>query len=965
MLTIKRNERDWAGQLISWLKQAIDNGLTVFQDATNDTGIKTTGKQTKFPDILLFSDKVSGIVFNGWELKFPDTAVDDRSMLENALEKARRLHSESFVTWNGAEAIIWGVDTGSYSLDTLSIIKHYPRESAIAGRDDLADASRYARNEQLLKTRALEILHDLGQLLVSGRLKPAINVCGTITDAIRVANQIIVPQLTEAIKERCGRDKNFRNEYNQWKIYESSTLKILESSSRRKEAVNPYEVLAKFTFYNVIGKCLFYLTLSENLGGVLPRLEIKTNHTKEVLNQYFDRAKAIDYQAIFRPYFTDDIAFSVVADTALRELLHTLTDFDFKRLPSGVIGNILENIVPADEKQKFGQYFTSPELADLVSFPAVPDRDSVLLDPTSGTGTFLCSFYGILSHWGCSGHQKRLSQIWGNDISHFPAILSVINLYKQDVSQTDNFPRVMRDDFFNLSPGDLVSFPNPQDYSIAETEEIPMFDGIASNFPFIQQEDIPNEELAEFFARQFGTTQPAFMHNGQFKINERSDYFTYCIYNSFRFLKQGGIISAVTSNAWLGKEYGSQFKRFLLDNFHIKYVVRSNAEHWFKESQVATVFVVFEKGVSDEPTRFVSFNFKLADFFSGKSDRIGLIENLYSEIDNCCDTRNTNWQDDLSLKGVRHSRDGLLTVSTVEKNRLLNSLDNDVNWSQFFISPELFDAFDDKLVIWHNRVVNVVRGERTGWNPMFVIPNDKLRDTGIPKDFLCPYVKSPSEFETIGFSGKYRYWAFVCDKAMDDLDDSTRKWIERFKDAPNKNHTATISEACSGHKPYWYSISPKKAHIVTAINPYERFFFTFSETPFVIDQRMITLQVNSEYDVELVAALLNSAVTFLTLEMRGTSRSLGALDLNANFMKSVRLLNPDLLDEASKERIVSAFRRLKNVPVMPVDREVTRPERRLLDQAVLAAYGYDPSLLDTIYRILVDAVNERVSMKDR
>lgn len=69
--------------------------------------------------------------------------------------------------------------------------------------------------------------------------------------------------------------------------------------------------------------------------------------------------------------------------------------------------------------------------------------------------------------------------------------------------------------------------------------------------------------------------------------------------------------------------------------------------------------------------------------------------------------------------------------------------------------------------------------------------------------------------------------------------------------------------------------------------------------------------------------------------------------------------------KCQKIRIVSAFRRLKNVPVMPVDREVTRPERRLFDQAVLTAYGYDPSLLDTIYSMLVDAVKERVSMKNK
>ena len=106
---MKRNERDWAGQLISWIQETIREGKSVFEDATNDTGIKLKSGRTKFPDVLLFTDKVSGIIFNGWELKFPDTNVDDKEMLENALEKAERLKSDSFVTWNGAEAVIWKI----------------------------------------------------------------------------------------------------------------------------------------------------------------------------------------------------------------------------------------------------------------------------------------------------------------------------------------------------------------------------------------------------------------------------------------------------------------------------------------------------------------------------------------------------------------------------------------------------------------------------------------------------------------------------------------------------------------------------------------------------------------------------------------------------------------------------------------------------------------------------------------
>ena len=163
-LDIKRNERDWAGQLISWIKSAIDKKTTVFQDATNDTGVKMKSGRTKFPDILLFVDKTSGVIFNGWELKFPDTAVDDTVMLENALEKAHKLHSDSFVTWNGAEAIIWHIDDEEYTLDSLSKLKVYPKVSTINSREDLADPVKFAQHEPLLKERTEEILHDLDSL---------------------------------------------------------------------------------------------------------------------------------------------------------------------------------------------------------------------------------------------------------------------------------------------------------------------------------------------------------------------------------------------------------------------------------------------------------------------------------------------------------------------------------------------------------------------------------------------------------------------------------------------------------------------------------------------------------------------------------------------------------------------------------------------------------------------------------
>ena len=70
-------------------------------------------------------------------------------------------------------------------------------------------------------------------------------------------------------------------------------------------------------------------------------------------------------------------------------------------------------------------------------------------------------------------------------------------------NQTANFPRVTRDDYFNLEPKMKVAFPDSNNYKEQIQQPIPMFDSIASNFPFIQQEDIPNDVLTTFFRGKF------------------------------------------------------------------------------------------------------------------------------------------------------------------------------------------------------------------------------------------------------------------------------------------------------------------------------------------------------------------------------------------------------------------------------------------------------------------------------
>lgn len=964
---MKLNERAWAGQIISWIKQSINDSTTIFQDATNDEGLKVASGRTKFPDVLLFTDKISGVVFNGWELKFPDTSADDSEMLENALEKAERLKSNSFVTWNGTEAIIWKINDDNYSLSGLEKLKVYPKEKDIVKRNDLADRNNYNKHEAKLQKRLNEILHDLGQLYENGELKNAINISSNIVEAVTQIALHFVPQLKNEINELKGDDKAFRTDFNQWKIIESATLKILSTSSRRVEKVEPEEVLAKFTYYKLIGKVLFYLTLSENLSGKVSKLELKNSkQVQKQLNEFFNQAKKIDYQAVFESDFTDKIPFNETIDELLFRLVGVFNEFDFKVLPTEVIGYILENLVPQEEKQKFGQYFTSETLANLVTFSAIKSRNDVVIDPTSGTGTFLNSFYNTLQFFGNKSHQQILNQIWGNDISHFPATLSVISLYKQKVDDTANFPRIIRKDFFTITPSQTIAIPDNKDIDKINQIPIPKFDAVISNFPFIQQEDIPNEILNTQFKSEFAKTQTAFMNGNKFDINGKSDYYIYCFYNSLKFLKDNGTLSAITSNAWLGKNYGLQFKKFLLDNFHIRYIVKSNAEHWFKDSKVSTIFITLEKGASKEPTKFITVNEKLENLFKGNS--LQQFEDFYTEVDNCNNSKNANWQEDGQFKNVFHKTDKTIIVSIVEQSHLENSLVSQENWATYFVSQNPLGVFEKKLINPFPSIYDTGRGTRTGWDEMHIISNEENKSLNIEKDFLLPILKTSQELKTVAYSNKSEYNLFVCnedEKTLKAKYPNAYKHIKKFETTTNKTGIA-LPDVLKTRKPFWYSLAPEQsANIFITLNPSQRLFFSFSKPPLYLNQRLVAIRVKKK-DVEIVSALLNSIVSLLIVELNGVSRNLGALDLNADFFKTkMKIFDPSLLTEKQIENILGKFETLNKRQIQDYENEYKQKDRIAFDEEILKSYGFKTDSLPQLYSILTETIKNRVEMKNR
>ena len=131
---------------------------------------------------------------------------------------------------------------------------------------------------------------------------------------------------------------------------------------------------------------------------------------------------------------------------------------------------------------------------DLITGFCVRNADDKVLDPTCGTGTFLIRSYDRQKNqFGVHDHSCLLGQLWGVDIAPFPAELATINLFRQRVEDTGNFPRILNEDFFKVIPGGHYRFP-PLKADIPNSaqvdEPIPQFDAIVGNFPYISADRI-------------------------------------------------------------------------------------------------------------------------------------------------------------------------------------------------------------------------------------------------------------------------------------------------------------------------------------------------------------------------------------------------------------------------------------------------------------------------------------------
>ena len=264
------------------------------------------------------------------------------------------------------------------------------------------------------------------------------------------------------------------------------------------------ERAAKYACYALVNKIVFHEALLKRYAGMMEKLSVDNNIKKgddlyPRLEKYFLQAKEVtkDYETVFGeehtgignriPFYSDH------AVPYWRDLINQIHDFDFSQLDYEVIGNIFERLLSPGERKKYGQFYTRVEVVDLINSFCITSGLEKVMDPACGGGTFLVRAYArkrILEPR--RKHGELLSDLFGVDFDEFATHLTTINLATRDLIDAENYPQIVRSDFFDIEGNKpFMELPIKGLGKIQHRKvKLPRLDAVIGNPPYVRQEQI-------------------------------------------------------------------------------------------------------------------------------------------------------------------------------------------------------------------------------------------------------------------------------------------------------------------------------------------------------------------------------------------------------------------------------------------------------------------------------------------
>jgi type I restriction-modification system DNA methylase subunit len=982
-------ERSAAAVLMHWMRDIIEKkGLDL-----GPPDVDTSGADGKSPDIVIYESRRSQNVLCIIEAKRPYFDVfDEKELKEPARQKATARRAKYFCTTNFKDLIWFNTEkVNSLKPDVEQIVNKYH----LSELEDLnlIEDTRY--KESII--RQLEIfLTQLYAVHTGKEAEPKLAIDELLIYRIHDKIRRLARYYTTIIEDKCHKDTDFCSQLGKW---------FVEQGWNFAWQPQDFDKTARQTAYLLVNKILFYEALRAKRPQKLAPLQIPEGLTKgaqlqKALKLFFDDVLDIDYETIYTADFIDDTAFTEGIPAAeivkeIRELVDILRQYDFAKLGYDIIGRIFERLIPQDERHNLGQYFTNPDVVDIIiEFCLQDKKDGKVFDPACGAGTFLVRAYQhkkLMNQY--QKHEDILDRLWGNDIAKFPAHLSTINLAINDLAADRNYPNILQEDFFKLLSTE-GGFEIPRKWRKArattlrleerELEYPRWFDCIVGNPPYTRQEEISEIAPKDKAYKDKIIDKALFDNKGKqlAEISKRAGIYVYFFVHGTKFLQNGGRFGFVVNNSWLDVDYGKGLQKFFLENYKIIAIIESKVERWFEDADINTCIVILEKCSSDDRrrernenvVRFVYLKKPLRYFIPAAQDiwerqiqRHNAIQDKFIKTI----LAHNELYDDEDLRIFPKKQSELWAEGyDAKKRKYVGS-----KWGKYLRAPDIFfkilEKGKDKLVPL-KQVAEVKFGIKTGADPWFYVSditdsinskdiqrmmNNAKPANGIRKlrciksgdgtrwltegQYLARVICNPANYKAIAIDTRSveDFVVRICeprDKVKGKLIENYVSYGERkpYKMGKGRNIIPARTETCLSRK-YWYElpdIEPARVFWQKAFDICLRHFL--ADEHILANQRFYPVYPKDSEDTEVIAAFLNSPIVHLYLEFQRTIMGMGAIEATVDEVKQILIANPKTIETGEKTKLVDALNDLKNRELGSVFQELgaSSPKEVSLDK---------------------------------
>ena len=1017
------DERTYAAEVAGWVTEILNRRSDLpFSHALVEDHVGDTAQRH---DFRLFERHTNRTMLTG-EIKMPDSAQGNHplnaDLVEDAINKAIQAGVRYCFTWNVRQFVLF-----DWHIEGVPLSQRLIEGPTDVVELSVSDEVHQAWAQDAVKAYWERFLEQFSDLIRGRRTFDPAPLDQRFISWLEGALEDPIIHTQDALQRLSVDNAQFKGRLDAWMVSQGWEL-----SSQQEQRRQNLERASRLSCYILLTRLVFYQVLRRRFRQMSP-LTVEgieaSEHLREILDARFGEAVQYshDYETVFVPD-SDDLGYEIpylspTAPLDWSRLIQRIEEFDFSRLDFDVIAQMYERLISPTERRRYGQFYTSPDVVDLINAFCIRNSGDQVLDPACGGGTFLLRAYSRKRELSRStggqplSHDQLLENIFGVDVGAFPAQLSTINLAVRHLSDEANYPRIAKTNFFEAQSG-IPLYDIPLTGDSMRSISLEEVDAVVGNPPYIRQEDIDRSEK-ERFPALFQREWP-----GQTNLSGRSDIYAYFFAHAAHFLKPGGYLGFVTSVGWLDTEYGFKLQEFFLQNFRIVAVIESQVEKWFEDARVTTAVTILQR----EPNRavrdnnnvkFIQLRIPLAEIYAQTLDRPSFNENearrqedmdavrdLIEEID-------SNQTTDFWRVQMRTQQD-LWADGTVGLTDGDENTDGSVRyvigkWGQYVRGPdswfELVGRVSNRLVRL-NELADISRGFTSGADRFFcvrdvtqqhldAIPDPQefqsrwgisrretrrvriVRDgTGVEhlveKRFLEPELHSLMEVERPVIS-KGDVGRMVINAPVPRARIRGTYFADYVAHAEREGwHTGPTLVSRARTRP-WYDLGLRptfeRADLFWPKAQQYRHVVPLNADRLVCKDRLYDIWVDESVDLMLMWATLNSTIVMMSKHQFGRGAGIEG-NLDTHVMDVNVMLVPDIR-RASTDAAARAVASCEQMSAREVKQflyeEFTLDDRRALDDAVLEILGIESveermALRDDLYRDITDlqrAIRER------